>query len=522
MIVELIAAAAFIPAADDLLPDMIVWDKYLLGAYVGTTMNSEPPPGRRALRFDTTTANKGRGPLELRGGRIIDGRREVNQRIYRSDGSWTDRLAGTFVYHDNHSHMHFEDWTQFRLRQYLPGGGVGSVVRTGTKTSFCIIETTVYDNTLEGYNGPWGPYDCGLLQGQRPGRADTYTSGLSGQYIDIEGVPDGTYWLEGEVDPNNNVVELDETNNITRVLMNIGNVPPPTPDRYEHNDNKTQVDLRMEGAPNSPNFGLVNSFKTVADLSMDDNEDWFKFKLHGTGTAGDYVRIESPYHSGQNLKFYLLDGNGNTLSANTTNVSIKQLPLEGRGPGTFYLKVVRHTGANPNYLLTIEPDGNLPPEIVVTSPEVGNILVERGWNLVPVSWFSNDVEGDPKTVSLFIDRNPVVGDTNLALGGYQDLNGSDLEANLNTAGMDLGSWYVIGRAWDGGAYGYSISPGTFTVYVKGDINFDGLITLWDYWRVFKAYKLTGKLPPDWAIICDMDRDGDFDDDDLAHMQDDMG
>lgn len=500
---------------------MIVWDRYLLGAYVGTTQSSEPPAGRRALRFPTTTANLGTGPLDLRGGTINGSTQEVNQRIYRSDGTFWTRPAGQFVYHPTHGHIHFEDWTLFRLRQYLPGGGVGSTLRVGEKTSFCIIETTVYDSTLPGYNNSaWGPYSCGQTQGQRPGRADTYGATLSGQYIDIEGIPDGQYWLEGEVDPNNNVLELNETNNITRVLVTIGNVPAAQPDAYEDNDTKAITDARTEGAANSPNLGLVNTRRTISDLSMDDAEDWYKFRLHGTATAGDYVRIESGYQSGQNMYFYLLNSAGTVISSDTSSVAFKQLSLSGLGPGTFYLRVVRNTGANPNYLLTIEPDGNLPPTITVTGPPAGEIYVEHAHDTIPITWTTTDPEGDPKTVAVFIDRDPAVGPNNLALDGYQDLQGSDHEVNVNTAIVGLGPWYVILRASDGGAYGYGISPGTVVVFERGDLNFNGIVDSNDVRVAGKALR-QGTVTPRIRNICDMDEDGDFDKHDVAMMEEMM-
>ena len=522
MILELLAASAIAPAAAavDLLPDEIIWTKYMYNVYVGVTKDTEPPEGRKALRFPTYTANKGDGPLELRGGAVNGNLQEVNQRIYRSDGSWYDRLAGYFTYHDVHDHIHFVDWTQFRLREYLPGGGVGPVIREGTKTSFCVVETTVYDNTLEGHLNPdWGPYGCNQqIQGQRPGWADGYDSGLPGQYIDIEGVPDGTYWLEGEVDPLNNVVEKDETNNVDRVMVSIGDPPPAVPDRYEQNDSKAQVDFRQEGGLNSPNLGLINALKVIPELSMDDTQDWFKFRLHGVGGRGDYIQIESPYQYGQNLWIYLYNSTGGLVRLDRNTTPIKQMSLENIGPGTFYLKIVPDTGANPNYLLKIEPDGNLPPELTLTSPPAGTMLLEQAVEQVPVRWLSMDPEGDPKTVSIFIDREPIADDSNIPVGGYQDLPGGDLMANVNTATMALGPWYIIGRASDGGAFGYAISPGLFKLYMKGDINYDGRVTLYDYLRVFKFFYLTGRLPAEWSVICDMDRDGDFDAHDLEDMR----
>jgi hypothetical protein len=494
----------------DLLPDEIVWDRYMTNAYVSTTTTAELPAGRRCLRFDTTTANIGTGTLELLGqaGSSTTGTQPVNQRIYRSDNTFYDRLAGNFSYHPTHNHMHFDDWTIFRLRAYLPGGEVGSVIRTGTKSSFCIIETTVYDSTMPGFsNSAWGPYGCGTKQGHRPGHADTYGSSLAGQYIDIVGVPDGIYWLEGEVNPNRNVLESSYANNISRVPINIGGVPTSTPDAFEDNDTRAIVDAAPEGATNSPNLGIVNAYRVMPTLSIDDSDDWYKFKLNNTGGPGDYARIETPYNASANkLNFYLYNSAGTQLVAMTDQYSVKQITLNGRVAGTYYLRVQRSSSNNPLYRLIIDPAGNLPPSITLTSPPAGLMYVEKAFELVPVTWTCSDPEGDPKTMSLLVDSVPVARPENMMVTGFESLQGSDLQANLNTTSIPVGKWYVIGRAWDGGAYGYSVSQGAFLLYTKGDLTMDGVVNLEDA-DMFLTSDPTKRWAPSWYRILDMDRDG---------------
>jgi hypothetical protein len=69
------------------------------------------------------------------------------------------------------------------------------------------------------------------------GWADVYPWYFAGQYIDVTGVPDGQYWLEAEIDPDDRLLESNETNNITRVLVNLV-VPEPTimPGDYNRDD----------------------------------------------------------------------------------------------------------------------------------------------------------------------------------------------------------------------------------------------------------------------------------------------
>src|SRR5262245_41971907 len=98
-----------LPAAapgDELLPDMLPWasmeESYLYDSYI----DSSEIPGRRLLRFSTAVANDGAGPMEVRGGAVLPGgSQQVHQRIYKEGGGFTDRLAGTFTYHDEHAHI---------------------------------------------------------------------------------------------------------------------------------------------------------------------------------------------------------------------------------------------------------------------------------------------------------------------------------------------------------------------------------------------------------------------------------
>ncbi|MBM3290051.1 MAG: hypothetical protein FJY92_07865, partial [Candidatus Hydrogenedentes bacterium] len=151
-----LSVPCFAQGAVDLLPDMIVDAAYLEDHEV----RSDIRPGRFHLIFSNAMANVGDGPLQLHGvatsakhGDEIT--QKVKQRVFRSDGSHYNRLAGYFVYHPAHNHTHFDDWAIYRLREILPGDGVGAVVATSRKTSFCLLDSFAYDLTLE--NAPRDP-----------------------------------------------------------------------------------------------------------------------------------------------------------------------------------------------------------------------------------------------------------------------------------------------------------------------------------------------------------------------------
>src|SRR5207247_578097 len=102
----------------------------------------------------------------------------------------------------------------YNLRTVTESNGVGDIVASGQKVSFCLLDSRKYDGSLPGAPNSDQYNTCGQLQGISVGWADVYNSRLANQWIDITDVPEGTYWLESEVDPSNRILESDETNNV--------------------------------------------------------------------------------------------------------------------------------------------------------------------------------------------------------------------------------------------------------------------------------------------------------------------
>jgi len=176
------------------------------------------------MRFASLNWNNGSGRLEIRGGAKDRkaGRQKVYQRIYSDTGSYRDVLAGSFVYHKFHQHIHFDDFALYTLQ---PVNAPGASARTSAKTSFCIMDTDHIDAGLAG--SPSSPSyttcDSGV-QGMSVGWGDKYGNHLAGQSIDMTGLPDGSYNLKVEVDPKKRIVESDESDNVSnRVVTKRGN-----------------------------------------------------------------------------------------------------------------------------------------------------------------------------------------------------------------------------------------------------------------------------------------------------------
>jgi hypothetical protein len=184
----------------------------------------------RLLRFDTIIENSGKGPVEVRGRRKrATDPMQAFQAIYTDKALRRFRLhpIGEFEWHDVHRHWHLLQVAEYRLKN-LKGEQVGE----GTKVSFCFVDTNHSSPGLRGSPAVQRYIRCSNVEndqhfkaGISVGWSDVYNLGLFGQWVEITGVPPGTYQLEVEIDPQNLIQEEDETNNIARTNVNI-----PAPD----------------------------------------------------------------------------------------------------------------------------------------------------------------------------------------------------------------------------------------------------------------------------------------------------
>src|SRR5262245_60181270 len=138
--------------------------------------------GTITLRFATTSWNSGTGPLQLEAGTVDtgSGKQQVYQRLFADDGSSVLHLAGWFEYHPAHQHFHFDDYALYTLQ---PVNAPGGYQMTGSKTTFCVMDTTKVSN-LPGSPGSAVYNTCGsTIQGMSVGWGDTYGAHLAGQEL---------------------------------------------------------------------------------------------------------------------------------------------------------------------------------------------------------------------------------------------------------------------------------------------------------------------------------------------------
>lgn len=206
------------PAGDPHLPD--------LRTLPPTDLRIQNNGTTKQLFFSNHVGNYGEGPLEMHAKNDpATGKTRAFQDIWTHDEAGNTIvldtiLVGTFVFHPAHDHWHFEDFARYDITSVGADGQPGTVLRTATKVSFCIIDTDVVASGLEHFN--WGlSHGCGQTshQGLRVGRGDTYGSYLPDQYVDVTDLPDGKYFLVSTVDPptvprpNGRLQESDDLNN---------------------------------------------------------------------------------------------------------------------------------------------------------------------------------------------------------------------------------------------------------------------------------------------------------------------
>ena len=253
----------FEAVGQQLLPDMVPVISDADDYVHGWEFDVGEIPGRILLRLTTAMGNQGAGAMELRGSTIINGDSQlVNQRIYLEGGGFVDRAAGTFTYHREHEHIHFDGFAAYRLRSVTAGDGVGGVVAEGEKVSFCLLDIDPFAPTLPGAPASGRYLSCEDVQGISVGWADVYQRTLPDQWVDVTDVEDGTYWLEVVADPDDRLLETDETNNAGRIKIEL-NKPSRDPMAVSHTPDgqfpapASSVELRFDQPMNTGSFSVA-------------------------------------------------------------------------------------------------------------------------------------------------------------------------------------------------------------------------------------------------------------------------
>jgi hypothetical protein len=203
--------------ADDLLPDLRMAKLEDLKIQVTS--------GRHLLRFTTIIVNVGDGPLEVHGYRPNTSTALMStvQRIYDSTGGYRDVPTPAVMYFagDGHYHWHVGYLETYQLKLL----DNPDVIGTGAKHGFCFFDNVDYNLDLPGapQSVQYRREGCGnagslqVEEGLSVSWGDAYRSNLPDQYIDITGLPDGSYRLRAIADATHWFEEINQNNNSTWV-----------------------------------------------------------------------------------------------------------------------------------------------------------------------------------------------------------------------------------------------------------------------------------------------------------------
>lgn len=179
---------------------------------------------RRLLRFNGYIHNAGRGALELRGSKPVDGEMSVvEQRVYRAEAGSDDRVNSPapkviFEPSDGHDHWHLRNaagyslWNGARTAQVAPSQKVGFCLIDSTRVDPWANANKTYSDSNISFCGHGDPGANKVTMGISAGWRDYYDRSLPFQWVDISDVQPGRYALRTEMDPDGVIAETHEQN----------------------------------------------------------------------------------------------------------------------------------------------------------------------------------------------------------------------------------------------------------------------------------------------------------------------
>lgn len=169
----------------------------------------------RCLRMAFGVRNTGRGPMDLLLGPGVEPQdRSLTQRIHFSDGSTSDRAAGTAWFHPSHGHYHQADAVELELLRLEAGGSLAAAAPPRRK-GFAHANELLREWTM--FHPTWRLDGFGLLAGW----GDYYEWDRPGNFADFGLNPDGRYVLRLTVDPGASVAETNEHDNVGYSVIDV-------------------------------------------------------------------------------------------------------------------------------------------------------------------------------------------------------------------------------------------------------------------------------------------------------------
>ena len=179
--------------------------------------------GRRLLRFTGMFVNVGAGHFELRGSRASTSEPMTMSQVVYESTSRGSAIAQQFPTSavasyagDGHNHWHVNEVARYDMWS-------DGVLLRGAKIGFCFLDSDAWNTSLPGHVGSFytgamcstNPNVLSNRMGLSVGWGDLYQWYLAWQWVDITGVPAGTYTVRAKADPNGHFLESNEINQCT-------------------------------------------------------------------------------------------------------------------------------------------------------------------------------------------------------------------------------------------------------------------------------------------------------------------
>jgi hypothetical protein len=223
--------------AADLLPDLVADPPG--NAQTPNVIQLADGQNHLVLRFNGSIHNIGNGPLEIGGSNPVNGDMtvtwqriysQVSPPVYHDDTSRHPKLH--FENSDGHNHWHlmaaarFSLWNQAGTVQVAPAAKVGFCIEDGEKVDSFAAPTPSYDAATQIHRCNEGlPNAPSVFEGISSGWQDVYGANVYFQWIDVTDVAPGLYRLGAQMDPNNFVIESNESNNGPTLMASTVPVP---------------------------------------------------------------------------------------------------------------------------------------------------------------------------------------------------------------------------------------------------------------------------------------------------------
>jgi hypothetical protein len=171
-----------------------------------TLIDPNPITGQRVLSFTLASPNVGAGHLRINRVFMADGVHMVQRTSQMDDAGICSSLDTEIAVIPNGQSGRWLPLARFALYQEAEDGSIGDLVVCQMKRWCCLVSSFACNTNP--------PCALGTLSDNlNAGFRDIYPFHFQDQFIPIEGVPSGRYWVEDTINPGNIMIESDYTNN---------------------------------------------------------------------------------------------------------------------------------------------------------------------------------------------------------------------------------------------------------------------------------------------------------------------